>query len=31
MEIYVLLMTVGLCGVTWGLFRLCDRLLRKPS
>ncbi len=26
MEIYVLLTTAALCGLTWGLFRLCDRL-----
>jgi hypothetical protein len=26
MEILVLLVTLALCGATWGLFRLCDRL-----
>ena len=26
MEIIVLLTTLALCGTTWGLFRLCDRL-----
>jgi hypothetical protein len=26
MEILVLIMTLALCGATWGLFRLCDRL-----
>jgi hypothetical protein len=26
MEIIVLLVTLALCGATWGLFRLCDRL-----
>jgi hypothetical protein len=31
METYVLLMTVALVGVTWALFRLCDRLsVRRP-
>jgi hypothetical protein len=26
MEILVLLIVVTLCGVTWGLLRLCERL-----
>jgi hypothetical protein len=26
MEIVVLLVTVALCGATWGLYRLCSRL-----
>jgi hypothetical protein len=26
MEITVLLLTLTLCGTTWGLFRLCGRL-----
>ena len=26
MEITVLLMTLALCGATWGLFQLCGRL-----
>jgi hypothetical protein len=26
MEIVVLLVTLALCSVTWGLFRLCERL-----
>jgi hypothetical protein len=26
MEILVLLATLALCGATWGLFRMCDRL-----
>ena len=26
MEILVLLVTLMLCGTTWGLFQLCDRL-----
>ncbi len=26
MEIIVLLVTLALCGTTWGLFRLCGRL-----
>jgi hypothetical protein len=30
MEILVLLVTLALCGATWGLFRMCDRL-RKQS
>jgi hypothetical protein len=29
METYVLLLTVALGGVTWALFRLCDRLSRS--
>lgn len=27
MEIVVLLVTAALCGATWGLFRLCERLM----
>lgn len=30
MEITVVLITVALCGVTWGLFRLCARLGSRP-
>lgn len=30
MEIVVLLVTVALCGATWGLFRLCERLWGRP-
>lgn len=30
MEILVLLVTVALCGTTWGLIRLCERL-RGPA
>jgi hypothetical protein len=30
MEILVLLVTVALCGATWGLFLLCERL-RGPQ
>ena len=30
MEIVVLLLTVALCGATWGLLRLCARL-RAPG
>ena len=30
MEILVLLVTLALCGATWGLFRLCDRLRAQP-
>jgi hypothetical protein len=30
MEIVVLLLTALLCGTTWGLFRLCERL-RGPQ
>jgi len=26
MEIVVLLVTATLCGATWGLYRLCERL-----
>ena len=26
MEILVLLVTLALCGATWSLFRLCERL-----
>lgn len=26
MEIVVLLVTMALCGATWGLYRLCERL-----
>jgi hypothetical protein len=26
MDILVLLVTLVLCGATWGLIRLCDRL-----
>jgi len=26
MEIVVLLVIAALCGATWGLFRLCERL-----
>ena len=29
MEILVLLVTLALCGATWGLFRLCDRLRQQ--
>ena len=29
MEILVLLVTLALCGETWGLYRLCDRLRRQ--
>jgi hypothetical protein len=29
MEILVLLVTLALCGSTWGLYRLCDRLRRQ--
>jgi hypothetical protein len=29
MEILVLLVTLALCGATWGLYRLCDRLKRQ--
>ena len=29
MEILVLLVTLALCGATWGLFRLCGRLRRQ--
>jgi hypothetical protein len=29
MEILVLLVTLALCGATWALFRLCDRLRRQ--
>jgi hypothetical protein len=29
MEILVLLVTLALCGATWGLYRLCDRLRRQ--
>jgi hypothetical protein len=29
MEILVLLVTLALCGTTWGLFRLCDRLSKQ--
>jgi hypothetical protein len=30
MEILALLLTVALCGATWGLFRLCERLRERP-
>jgi hypothetical protein len=30
MEIRVLVMTIALCGATWGLFLLCNRL-KEPS
>lgn len=30
MEIIVLLVTLALCGATWGLFQLCDRLRERP-
>jgi hypothetical protein len=26
MEILVLLVTLAMCGATWALFRLCERL-----
>jgi hypothetical protein len=29
MEILVLLVTLALCGATWGLFWLCDRLRQQ--
>jgi hypothetical protein len=29
MEILVLLVALALCGATWGLLRLCDRLQGK--
>lgn len=28
MEIAVLLVSLALCGATWGLYALCDRLRR---
>ncbi len=30
MEIIVLLVTLALCGTTWGLYQLCDRLRERP-
>lgn len=29
MDIAVLLLTLALCGATWGLYSLCDRLRRR--
>lgn len=31
MEFLVVLLTAALCGATWGLFSLCERLKRNRS